>query len=379
MALPLRIVDSTGRQEEETAARAGLKSPLRSDFHSLGRLLPSSKKSNRFNPQFSKRTSTPIRAMNRELSTKPRSLNEPVSHRLAFRLDQLRTKLVGFKVVDPEGQLIGEVKDLILNDQQRLNLVVSQPDVNQGERFFLIPSRLVSWVRSRTQTVSITLTQADIRRIPEYHPPMQASNESTPEAIGSIMIEQDDPAQAIDLTSLEGLENQPIPPQAQGPLDRTMMPKALSGEVVQEETIRLLEERLAVDYTRHKIGEVIVRKEIETRMIEVPVRREKLIVEQVSPEHKQLAEIDLGQGEISGVELRNYITHHPTIRSNNPVISGEFSSSKTAGWLLDAIAHQPNPGVGKIRIEIELEDASNLELYQEWFNRCSIREEKTVS
>jgi len=44
---------------------------------------------------------------------------------------------------------------------------------------------------------------------------------------------------------------------------------------------------------------------IETRMVQVqvPVRHEKLIVEQVSPERKQLAEIDLGQEEFSGVEL----------------------------------------------------------------------------
>jgi len=36
--------------------------------------------------------------------------------------------------------------------------------------------------------------------------------------------------------------------------------------------------------------------------VQVPVRHEKLIVEQVSPERKQ-PEIDLGQEEFSGVEL----------------------------------------------------------------------------
>jgi len=60
-----------------------------------------------------------------------------------------------------------------------------------------------------------------------------------------------------------------------------------------EEIIRLLGERLVVDRGKRKIGEVIVRK-IETRMIQVPVRHE-VIVEQVSPERKQLAEINLGK------------------------------------------------------------------------------------
>jgi len=66
---------------------------------------------------------------------------------------------------------------------------------------------------------------------------------------------------------------------------------------LEEEIIRLLGERLVVDRGKRKI-EVIVRKEIETRMIQVPVRHEKLIVEQVSPERKQLAEINLGKKKL---------------------------------------------------------------------------------
>lgn len=75
-------------------------------------------------------------------------------------------------------------------------------------------------------------------------------------------------------------------------------PKFLSQDI-----IRLLGERLVVDCTKRKVGEVIVRKEIVTRTIQVPVRYEKLIVEQVSPERKLLAEIDLGQEEVIGIEL----------------------------------------------------------------------------
>lgn len=69
------------------------------------------------------------------------------------------------------------------------------------------------------------------------------------------------------------------------------------GERVEDEKIRLLEERLVVDVHKRKIGEVVVRKEVETRIVRVPVRREILIVEQISPEFKQLAVVDLGQIE----------------------------------------------------------------------------------
>jgi stress response protein YsnF len=57
-------------------------------------------------------------------------------------------------------------------------------------------------------------------------------------------------------------------------------------EVREEQIIRLLAERLVVNQNKRKVGDVTIRKEVETRMIQVPVRREKLIVEQISPEYK---------------------------------------------------------------------------------------------
>jgi len=71
-----------------------------------------------------------------------------------------------------------------------------------------------------------------------------------------------------------------------------------------ETTIQLLEERLVVVMHRQKLGEVIVRKIVDIEMVEVPIRREKLIVEQISPDHRQLAVIDLGldSDQVSRVE-----------------------------------------------------------------------------
>jgi stress response protein YsnF len=71
-----------------------------------------------------------------------------------------------------------------------------------------------------------------------------------------------------------------------------------SPKISAEEVIPLLAERLVVDRHKRKVGEVVVRKVIETEVIEVVVRREKLIVEQVSPSYKELAVIDLGETSI---------------------------------------------------------------------------------
>ncbi len=308
--------------------------------------------------------------MNSETFTKEPSSKAASFQHINDRLNHLKSRIIGFNLVDRQGRFVGEVKDLIL-DQQRLKIIIAQPDVNQGERFLLLSSQFVSRVKSSDRTVLVNLNQADIRRLPEYSFPMQSSNQPVQDSFGAIIIEQDHQFQEIEI---DALEDQPIPEKAQGVIEQDNTPKAMSETVVLEESIQLLEERLRVDYTKHKVGEVIVRKEIETRMIQVPVRREKLIVEQISPDRRQLAEIDLGEDGISDPNLQDYIPD--THQISNHMVSGEFDSPKTAAWLLDAIAHQLQHGCKRIRVEIELEDASQSELYQSWFDRCSIKKER---
>lgn len=126
--------------------------------------------------------------------------------------------------------------------------------------------------------------------------------------------------------------------------------------------VPLLEERLKVEYERRKVGEVIVRKRIETRMIQVPVQYEKLVIEQVGDDSKVLAEVDLSQGldrvDIPGV-------------TGKPLVSGEFKSPRTASHVLDAIAKTLRHRCKNVRIEIELEDPKLQQAYQDWLNQCS--------
>jgi hypothetical protein len=129
------------------------------------------------------------------------------------------------------------------------------------------------------------------------------------------------------------------------------------------ETIRLLEEQLTVNRERRKLGEVIVRKEIETRIVEVPVRREKLIVEQVGVESKQLASIDLGESHDS-VEIREAAN-----ASLPSAIDGEFTSVRAASQFLQAIADQSHPGCDRVKIHLTLSDSNLQPVYQQWLER----------
>ncbi|MEI1375862.1 MAG: DUF2382 domain-containing protein [Nostoc sp.] len=272
--------------------------------------------------------------------------------RTSSSLADLKKKVNNFAVIDKQGQLVGVVHDLIVDTNRRLNLVISnQANQQTGEynqqlgdkrpSLFRLQSQRIKKIDKPTKSVFIDLNKSEIEYMPEY-------------------LETETPG---DSNSTEQLANNRI---INSPVEATN-----SEEASEEQIIRLLEERLVVESSKRKVGEVIVRKVIETRMVQVPVRREKLIVEQISPEHKQLAEIDLGQEEIDGIDLTQVERLEVTHLDSALTVSGEFTSPKTASLLLNAIALELNHGCKLVRVTIAVEDESHQKKYQEWFDRCS--------
>jgi stress response protein YsnF len=271
----------------------------------------------------------------------------------------LKKKVNNFAVFDNEGQLVGVVHDLIVDANKRLNLVISnqanQQTLEYGQQLgdkhpslFRLQSQRIKKIDKPTKSVFIDFNKSEIEYMPEY-----SETEKPGDVYDGLRLSN----------STEQLVNNQTINSAVEPIN--------SEEVSEEQIIRLLEERLFVGSSKRKVGEVIVRKVIETRMIQVPVRREKLIVEQISPEHKQLAEIDLGQEEIANVDLTDGERLEGTHFESGLTISGEFNSPKTASLLLNAIALEQNHGCNQVRVTITVEDESHQKKYQEWFDRCS--------
>ncbi|MBE9197571.1 DUF2382 domain-containing protein [Nodularia sp. LEGE 06071] len=271
-------------------------------------------------------------------------------------LETLKNKVRDFAVTDRQGQIVGKVKDLILDANRRLNLVIFQqanekflkhgtPDVN-SHRLVLLLSKKIKKIDNSTQSILLDIDKSEVELMPEYLEP------ETPNGQGT-----GDKFTELDTTNKQMLTSE--------------LDTANAGEVDEENIVRLIEERLIADSRKHKIGEVIVRKEIETRMVQVPVRREKLIVEQVGSENKQLAEIDLSQGDISGIELMALQSHEGTILDGHLTVHGDFTSPKIASLLLNAIALEHNHGCHQVKITIAVTDESLQQKYQEWFDRCS--------
>lgn len=111
--------------------------------------------------------------------------------------------------------------------------------------------------------------------------------------------------------------------------------------------IPLFEEKLLVNHHQQKVGEIIIRKQVETRMIQVPIKREKLIVERIGKNPELLTEVIIKEDKVNGFsfeELRNNNNLHST--------KSKYLELSTAQELLDAIAHLGSADKAMVRLEI---------------------------
>lgn len=279
--------------------------------------------------------------------------------RISALLESLRAKVKNYAVIDRQGQVVGEVRDLIIDGNRQLNFVVFGSDSQVKDEFFLLSSKLVEKIDSQIKQIFINVDQSQIEQI-EYLPEYIQTE--------SQVSEMEQNSNAPELNTQDSAIIAEVANATNGEIDSV------------EEIIRLLGERLVIDRTKRKVGEVIVRKEIETQIVQVPIRREKLTIEQVSPERKQLAEIDLGQEEISGIDLTQAQTPEGVAEGETSAfanfnggltVGGEFSSPKIASLLLNAIALERNHGCKAVRVTILVEDEEHQKTYQEWFARTA--------
>lgn len=127
-----------------------------------------------------------------------------------------------------------------------------------------------------------------------------------------------------------------------------------------EKIIPLYEERLVVERSKRKAGEVIIRKKVETEIVEIPVYREKLIVERLDGNLTQLAEIEIGATQLTGD------THE-----TRSLVTVEFTDLHLAIEALQALAQQGLSDHDKVRLQLTLKDESQRSRYQSFLERWS--------
>ncbi|MGL6343681.1 MAG: DUF2382 domain-containing protein [Waterburya sp.] len=111
--------------------------------------------------------------------------------------------------------------------------------------------------------------------------------------------------------------------------------------------IPLLEEKVKINRRKQKTGEIVVRKEIETKIVQIPISREKLIVERIGKQPEQLAEVIIKEEKVNGFEFGQIDTNQDI-----HITKSHFLTVTTAQQLLEAIAHLSTSNNARIRLEI---------------------------
>lgn len=128
--------------------------------------------------------------------------------------------------------------------------------------------------------------------------------------------------------------------------------------------ISLLEEKLQIARRKQKIGEVVIRKQIEIRMVNIPIRREKLIIERVGKNPEQLTEVIVAEETVNGFKYNELIDNNDFSFNQT-----HFLSLSTAQELLSAISHLSSATNSKVRLEIATKCSKN-ETLSELKNVC---------
>lgn len=319
---------------------------------------------------------------NRSYAMTPQKIN-PFSpeYRNTFGNSYIRQ----FEVYTNQAERVGQVIDAYLNEAGRLQALIVKL-VAPPNKQILLPLNQTIVDQQRQRVYVNGLTKAELINLPNYESSQLTQQSQVPGETAPVSpLEASAPLDAsMAMDDRRTVYPAPVvpPPTPTSAYDPTIgrtnylsdrqFGDQIGGQFNAQPsyapqpdpgtTIRLHEERLVVDRgKRRKVGEVVVRKEIETRMVEVPVRREKLIVEQISPTYEQVAVIDL-----NSVSSELEVTDSS---SGQPSVSGEFTSAEAASRFLDAIAHHPSAGHQTIQIRILLKDAAEQATYQQWLER----------
>ncbi|MDJ0695884.1 DUF2382 domain-containing protein [Mastigocoleus sp. MO_188.B34] len=251
-------------------------------------------------------------------------------------LIELDKQVISFNVVNLRGTIIAVVKNISTDEENNLCLLVSPLNNSGTNQLRLMSSDWVQQIGINKNILVVNLNKSDVVNLPVVN----QSDIYTNSLISDI----------DNITSSKPVKNNTN--------------KSLQESESKEVKVSLREERLLVKRERRKIGEVIIRKKVETHLVQVPIRREILIIEQIDSPNRQLTEIDLAESEVPGV-----IINTSDNEDVNFIVRGELISSEIASEVLREISLQQKDGCKKVSLEIEVESHQQQAKYQEIINR----------
>ncbi len=255
---------------------------------------------------------------------------------LNSQLSNLEQQLISFKVVDRQGIMRGRVQDIYYDSDENINLLFELDNTNSKLNLRSLDRKDICRLDVDSKLVMSNLSNQQLENLPLYQP--------------------------VSAHIKNALE------QSSEYNDCEMNPNVNSSQESSSSAISkisLLEEKLKVIRRKQKVGEIVVRKHVETKVVEIPIRREKLIVERVGKNTEQLTEIVINEEKINGL---GYDALEP---NENPLLAAKskYFTVEKAQNVLEAISHLPSGKNAKIRLEIISSDSSIQQDFQDVCDR----------
>lgn len=238
---------------------------------------------------------------------------------LNTRLSELDRELISYQIIDSQGIPRATVADIYYAADNSLNLLIKLDRSTDLDRLSLrrLASSDIRQIDRANKLILSSLSYQQLENLPLY----QALPAHLQEAVAE--------------SSSDDYEMNPTYKQNLA---------APSSEI---KRIALLEEKLQVKRRKQKVGEVIVRRQVETRMVQLPLRRETLIVERIGNNPERLTEVVISENQVNGFKYEEL-----SDRAQLNVSRSNYLNLQTAQELLEAIAHLDSASNAKVRVEI---------------------------
>ena len=264
---------------------------------------------------------------------------------LNSQLSKLDKQLISYQVLDRQGIARAEVKDIYYDINNEINLLIELKSINNQLNLYRLEHTDICQINLDDKLILSNLSQQQLENSPLY--------QTVPTHI----------KEALSQSSLyDDCEMNPSKDKNNIDIDINQQ----QSDSLEIEAIPLLEEKLQVTRQKQKVGEVIVRKQVETKIVEVPLRREKLIVERIGKNPEQLTEVVIGSGKVNGFQY-NELNDHDRLHLTN----SHFLDLPTAHKLLEALTQVSATANTKIRLEIVTDSSEHQLEYQNICNRIA--------
>ncbi|MBD2775009.1 DUF2382 domain-containing protein [Iningainema tapete] len=207
---------------------------------------------------------------------------------------------------------IGTVSDVLVDDQGAFRyLIVELGFWIFGKKVLLPLGR--SRIDSGAERVYVSMTKEQAEGLPEYREGMAVDYDYEEQVRGGYRTQPLETSAPLDATKAATVA-QPTVGRNTSTYDRNSYtynqePDLYDVSAHEDQTFKLYEERLIASKQRRKAGEVTIGKHVETETakVAVPVEKERVIVERVTPDDAGRAvapgEANFREGEVTRMEI----------------------------------------------------------------------------